>query len=151
MLAQQHSAALRQEATRLTFSLEITATMSSSTKRKSDAGTASSSKKARTSAVNPHASAIALVTSILDTKNFTLPDDDDTITDIIVQLAQYARELEGNVAAAASDAGPGSSATAVKSPAEMEKAVEKLRKAAVAGIKKQMSVSLCTDNTVRNC
>ncbi|KAH8094924.1 hypothetical protein BXZ70DRAFT_344568 [Cristinia sonorae] len=106
-------------------------------KRKSDAGAATSSKKARTSdAANPHASAVALVSSILaDRESFVLPDDDDAIIDNFIQLAQYARALEGQIASGSGAGGDGPQ----KSPEAIQAAAEKLRRAAVAGIKKQMS------------
>lgn len=105
-------------------------------KRKSDTGAGNSSKKARTSDANSHASAIALVASILaDPDSFVVPNDKDTIRDKFVQLAEYARALE----VAKADAPAASSAQ--KDPEEIAQAVDKLRRAAVAGIKKQMGVS----------
>ncbi|KAH9950921.1 hypothetical protein B0H21DRAFT_776327 [Amylocystis lapponica] len=101
-------------------------------KRKSDTGAGSSSKKART---NAHASAITLVNDILaDPQGFPLDDDDDAVRQSLVDLAQYARALEG---AAAS--GSGSAQKAKRTPEELEEAAEKVRKAAHSGIKKQMT------------
>ena len=111
--------------------------MPAGTKRKSDAGAAGPSKKARESGA--HAAAIALVASILtDKANYTLPDDDDTIIGDFMQLAQYARSLEDQIAQQGSAP---AAAAAQKSPEQMAEAVDKIRRAAVAGIKKQMSVS----------
>ncbi|THH18764.1 hypothetical protein EUX98_g8902 [Antrodiella citrinella] len=109
--------------------------MSTGTKRKST-GIAGSSKKARISDVNPHAPAIALVNSILaNAENFEISDDDAVIRNELLHLAQYARALEGQVATSGGVGQTGSS----KSPEEIADAVEKLRRAAVAGIKKHMS------------
>ena len=67
----------------------------------------------------------------------------------LVDLASYARYLEQQLGVVSPEPVAGSSKAvavaaakpAVRSPAELEAAAEKLRKAAVSGIKKQMSVS----------
>lgn len=111
--------------------------MPAARKRKSDAATsAGKSKKAR--AVDPHAKAIALVNAILsDPDEYEIPEDEDVIRDSLVELAQYARDLEGQVAS-------GSTAAPQKTKEQIEAEVEKLRRAANAGIRKQMGVS-CVD------
>ncbi|KAJ3490750.1 hypothetical protein NLI96_g1219 [Meripilus lineatus] len=105
--------------------------MPAARKRKSDAATsAGKSKKAR--AVDPHAKAIALVNAILsDPDEYEIPEDEDVIRDSLVELAQYARDLEGQVAS-------GSTAAPQKTKEQIEAEVEKLRRAANAGIRKQM-------------
>ena len=103
-------------------------------KRKSDTTGGSAVKKAHVD--TSHAAAVALVNAILaDPDDFDLPEDDDAVRDDLIALAKYARALQGGFKAA--PAGP-----AKKSPEELEAAAEKLRKAAVAGIKKQMNVRL---------
>jgi len=87
----------------------------------------------------PHASAIVLVNAILaNPDSIAISDDDAVVGNDLVQLAQYARALESQVAASGG-AQAGSSNCKVRSAEEMIQAVEKVRKAAVAGIKKQMS------------
>ena len=103
-------------------------------KRKSD-GTqgASSSKKSRST----NSDAQALVNAILAKPDtYPIPDHDDDVRDKLVKLAQHARDLEEELASA-SHAGPGPRAM---TPGELAAAVEKLRKAANSGIRKQMSV-----------
>ncbi|TCD70024.1 hypothetical protein EIP91_005276 [Steccherinum ochraceum] len=114
------------------------------TKRKSGAG-AGTSKKARTDA-NAHASAIALVNTILANPDaVTLPEDDDAIVKNYIELAQYVRALETQLAA-----GGDASGAKTKSSDEIATAVEKIRKAAVSGIKKQMSWKpSCTTGTAK--
>ncbi|KIK96133.1 hypothetical protein PAXRUDRAFT_826288 [Paxillus rubicundulus Ve08.2h10] len=101
-------------------------------KRKSDADAgASGSKKARTS----HADAKALVKAIL-AKPDTYPilDDDDALRRLFVELARYAKDLEEEI-----QDGGGSSPPKTLTPDQLQAAIEKIRKAANSGIKKQMS------------
>jgi hypothetical protein len=105
-----------------------------SSKRKSDAST-SASKKART----VHAPAQALVTAILaNTSAYPINDDADTTRHTLVQLAQYARSLEEEVASSASGAGPSQSAPKTKE--QLKEAAAKIGRAARSGIRKQMTV-----------
>lgn len=104
-------------------------------KRKSDASVSSSSKKQRRE--DDNARAVTLVDNILaNLDGFSIPESDTELREDFVSLAKYARYLQ-------EQGGPTSTATArvKKSPDELEAAVEKVRKAAVAGIKKQMNVS----------
>jgi hypothetical protein len=102
-------------------------------KRKSDADAgASSSKKARTS----HADAKALVKAILAKPNtYPILDDDDALRRSLVQLARYAKDLDEEL-----QGGESSSSPKTLTPEQLQAAVEKIRKAANSGIKKQMSV-----------
>ncbi|KAH7931151.1 hypothetical protein BV22DRAFT_814 [Leucogyrophana mollusca] len=106
-------------------------------KRKSDAGESSSApKKAR--ANTKHAFARALITDILaDTTSYPIPDDDDDIRRSLIQLACYARDLEMEVQQGTSAAD--SSSPKELSPEQLAAAVEKIRKAANSGIRKQMT------------
>ncbi|KAI0082538.1 hypothetical protein K474DRAFT_533127 [Panus rudis PR-1116 ss-1] len=100
-------------------------------KRKSTGGDGGNAKKAKIDA-DP---AAALVATILANPTvYPIPSTDDDIRKLLLDLAQYARNLEGRVASASVVSAP-----AVKSQAELEEAAEKIRRAAVAGIKKQMS------------
>ena len=111
--------------------------MPAARKRKSDAASsAGKSKKAR--AADPHAKAIALVNAILsDLDEYEVLEDEDSIRSSLVDLARYARDLEGQVAS-------GSTAAPQKTKEQIEEEVEKLRRAANAGMRKQMGVS-CVD------
>lgn len=101
-----------------------------STKRKSDASTSAASKKARLA----HAATAEVVQTILDEgTKYLLPENDDDIVKSFIALAEYARSLEEQVAA---------TKPKVKAPEDLEAAAQKLRKAAVSGIKKQMTVCL---------
>lgn len=103
---------------------------STATKRKSTGTSGRPSKKTRTE--NNHDVTRAVVSDILaDPDAYPVPEDDVEIRKLLVNLAQYARALEGQVAASASQE---------KSKENLEAATEKIRKAAAAGIKKQMSV-----------
>lgn len=106
------------------------------TKRKASDATdgASSSKKSRSVS---HSDAQSLLKAIL-AKPDTYPilDDDYAVRRQLVKLAQYARDLEEELASA-SQAGP---APKTMTPEQLAAAVEKLRKAANSGIRKQMSV-----------
>ncbi|KAI0701681.1 hypothetical protein C8Q76DRAFT_633436 [Earliella scabrosa] len=91
-----------------------------------------------------HAATVALVNSILaNPKGYPISGNEDVVRKSLVDLASYARSLELQLSgAAAPAAGPSKAAAApkpVKSQAELEAAADKLRKAAVSGIKKQMS------------
>ena len=101
---------------------------------------ATTRKRVRTS--NAHAVAKDLVADIVDaSENYELPDNDDEIAVTVQQLAKYARYLEEQLELAGKVATQGSSAPAKKSPEELAQAAEKIKKAAAAGIKKQMTVS----------
>ncbi|KAG1873594.1 hypothetical protein DFJ58DRAFT_759142 [Suillus subalutaceus] len=100
-------------------------------KRKSDAEEASSSKKSRTS----HSSAKALIKTILaHPDTYPIPDDDEDIRQSLVELAQYAKELEQNLQQREAGSTP-----KAMSADQLAAAVEKIRKAANSGIKKQMT------------
>lgn len=108
-------------------------------KRKSDADSSAPAKKARASTA--HASAAALVHTILaDPDAFPIPDDAVAVRASFAALAEYARSLEGAGAAAISNAG--SSTVRAKTQEELEAAAEKIRKAAHSGIRKQMTWKL---------
>ncbi|OAX43358.1 hypothetical protein K503DRAFT_681326 [Rhizopogon vinicolor AM-OR11-026] len=114
-------------------------------KRKSDAGQSSSSKKARAS----HASAKALVKAILaDPDSYPIPDSDEDIRQSLVYLAQYVKDLEQDVQQLE---GTGS-VPKVLSADQLDAAVEKIRKAAHSGIKKQMTWKpSCKAGTAKWC
>ena len=95
-------------------------------KRKSDGSSAASKKKARTSK-DPHASARAVVASInASPETFDLPEDDDDVRQTLVSLAAYIKTLE----------------PVEKSSSQIATEVDRLRRTAVSGIMKQMTVSL---------
>jgi cytoskeletal protein RodZ len=99
---------------------------STANKRKSDGSSAASKKKARTSK-DPHASARAVVASInAAPESFDLPDGDDDVRQTLVSLAAYAKTLE----------------PVEKSSSQIATEVDRLRRTAVSGIMKQMTVSL---------
>ncbi|CAA7258576.1 unnamed protein product [Cyclocybe aegerita] len=102
--------------------------MSSTTvtkKRKSDSTAASAAKKAKLDA------RVQVVTSILsDATGFELPAGDASTRALILQLVQYARDLEQEVAALKPKA---------KSPQELAAAADKLANAARSGIRKQLT------------
>ena len=104
----------------------------SSSKRKSDASAPTgATKKSRTSASEDHSSARAYIEEILGSPDgFELPEDDGGIRKRFVEVARYAKSLE-----AAKPATP-----APKSRDQINEAVEKLRKTARNGIRKQMTV-----------
>lgn len=110
-------------------------------KRKSDQAEPTSRSK-RTRRDDDHSAAIDLVDAILtDPVDFDIPDDDDKLRSNMVALAQYARALEGRATVTSASAGGMSTAAPEKSPEELSADAERIRKAAVAGIKKQMTVS----------
>ncbi|GJE92305.1 hypothetical protein PsYK624_084590 [Phanerochaete sordida] len=95
-------------------------------------------KRGRTSSAD--AAAKALVADIIDaSENYELPENDDNIAATVKQLARYARSLEEQLASADKAAAQAPAAPAQKTPEQLAVAAEKIRKAAVAGIKKQMS------------
>jgi hypothetical protein len=96
-------------------------------KRKSGGSSAAPKKKARTSAKkDPHASARALVAaSNAAPETFDLPEDDDDVRQTLVSLAAYFKTLE----------------PVEKSSSQIAAEVERLRRTAVSGIMKQMTVS----------
>jgi hypothetical protein len=107
--------------------------MSDSTKKRKAEASSSSSKKARTT--NANASAQSLVAAILaDSKAYPVSDDATIVRQSLVELAQYARALEQEVAS-------GSGKPAPKAKEQIEAAADKIRNAARSGIRKQMVVS----------
>jgi hypothetical protein len=95
-------------------------------KRKSGGSSAAPKKKARTSK-DPHASARAIVASInASPETFDLPEGDDDVRQTLVSLAAYTKTLE----------------PVEKSDSQIATEVDRLRRTAVSGIKKQMTVSL---------
>ena len=103
-----------------------------STKRKSDTSNVTS-KKART-----HTPAQALVTTILANINaYPISNDESETRNMLVQLAQYARNLEEEIV---SGAGAEPSTPAPKTKDQLEGAAQKIKKAARSGIRKQMTV-----------
>ncbi|KDQ64463.1 hypothetical protein JAAARDRAFT_118704 [Jaapia argillacea MUCL 33604] len=107
--------------------MATTSEATNSRKRKSDASASTSKgKKARTSVG-------ALLDAILSNPlSYEISDDKDAVRRTLVEIAQYAQSLEH---AAANGGGP---VPQPKTRQELEDAAEKIRKAAVSGIKKQM-------------
>lgn len=102
-----------------------------STKRKSDTSNVAS-KKART-----HTPAQALVTAILaNTNAYPISNDESETRNMLVQLAQYTRNLEEEIV---SGAGAEPSTPAPKTKDQLEGAAQKIEKAARSGIRKQMT------------
>ncbi|KAJ8594022.1 hypothetical protein M405DRAFT_930448 [Rhizopogon salebrosus TDB-379] len=114
-------------------------------KRKSDAGQPSSSKKSRAS----HSSAKALVKAILaDRDSYPIPDSDEDIRQSLVELAEYVTELEQDIKQLEVGAGSAQALTAD----QLDAAIEKIRKAAHSGIKKQMTWKpSCKTGTAKWC
>jgi hypothetical protein len=100
---------------------------------------ASTSKRAKTSTSASHAPAITLMRRVLaDRENFDVPSGEDDMRSALVQLVEYAQDLEkksksGGAAASAS-------APITKSKAEINSAADKLKRACVSQITKQMKV-----------
>ncbi|KAH9896785.1 hypothetical protein C8Q73DRAFT_757262 [Cubamyces lactineus] len=112
---------------------------SAAAKRKNEetAG-AGPSKKPRANAAQ--AAGVALVNSILaNPKEYPISASEDVVRKSLVTLATYARSLEQQLAVAPVTGSSTQVARPAKSPAELEAAVEKIRRAAQSGIKKQMS------------
>ena len=94
-----------------------------------------------------HAATVALVNSILaNPKAYPISGSEDVVRKSLVNLASYARSLELQLAggasgpvAGSSKAGAAAATKPARSQAVLETAAEKVRKAAVSGIKKQMS------------
>lgn len=104
-------------------------------KRKSDAGSSSSNKKARFDTSN----AEALVRDILSNPTgYAIPDDDNVIRQSLVDLANYAVYLRDSAQQQSS-----SNVLPPKTTEQLEDAAEKVAKAARSGIKKQMTASFC--------
>ena len=103
------------------------------TKRKSDAASTSTAKKAR---IDTHTSAKALVAAILSNAYHIDNEEDEKAA--LLQLAQYARSLEEQVTntTAAGAVAP----KPAKTPEQLEEAADKVARAAKSGIRKQMSV-----------
>lgn len=121
------------------------ASQPSGSKRKTDDGApAPAAKKARGG--NAHAATIAVVNSILaNPRSYPISGNEEAVRKSLVELAKYARSLEEQLAQLTGAPVAGSSTAAVaakptKSPAELEAAADKIRRAAQSGIKKQMSV-----------
>jgi hypothetical protein len=104
-------------------------------KRKVAASTSATNKKARTDTSR----AEALVQDILaDPLGFEFSEDDDVVRQSFVDLANYISFLTDSLESAhqsGSSTGP-----APKTMEELDQAAQKLAKAAVSGIKKQMNV-----------
>jgi hypothetical protein len=95
-------------------------------KRKSGGSSAAPKKKARTSK-DPHSLARAILASIdASPETFDLPEGDDDVRQTLLSLAAYAKTF-----------GP-----VEKSSSQIATEVDRLRRTAVSGIKKQMTVSL---------
>ncbi|KAL1941659.1 hypothetical protein VTO73DRAFT_7098 [Trametes versicolor] len=115
----------------------------SGSKRKNDDGApAPAAKKTRGGAA--HAATVALVNSILaNPKGYPISGNEEVVRKSLVELAKYARSLEEQVADAGAPVAGSSKAAAAakpaKSPAELEAAADKIRRAAQSGIKKQMT------------
>lgn len=115
-------------------------------KRKSEAGTASSSsKKARTfnanlSGAKIHLSAKMLIEDInSDPESFSIPADDDIVRAQYIQLVKYASSLQAQVVAMTQ--GGAKLPPKEKSPDEMQMAVERLRRKVCSGIQKELRAS----------
>ncbi|KAG9317786.1 hypothetical protein JVU11DRAFT_2007 [Chiua virens] len=103
-------------------------------KRKASDATdgASSSKKLRTTTHHDAQSLVKAILAIPDT--YPILDDANFVRRQLVRVAEYARHLEEQAQSAPS-AGP---APKSMTPEQLQAAVEKLRKAANSGIRKQM-------------
>jgi hypothetical protein len=94
-------------------------------KRKADGSSAASKKKTKASK-DPHALARAMVASIDESpETFDLPEGDDDVRETLVALAAYIKTLE----------------PVEKSSSQTATEVDRLRRTAVSGIMKQMTVS----------
>ncbi|KAF5388430.1 hypothetical protein D9615_000671 [Tricholomella constricta] len=98
-----------------------------STKRKSDASTSASAKKARPAL---DAAADSVRSILTDPTDFPVPQSEDAVRRLFLTLAQYARSLEEQVEA---------SKPKERSTQELNAAAVKLRAAARSGIRKQMT------------
>jgi hypothetical protein len=94
-----------------------------------------SRKKACTS--DAHAAARAPVKDVLDVENYELPEDDNAILANVQALACCARYLKEQPNSTNNTA-----AASKKTLEQLEEAAEKIRRATVAGIKKQMTMRL---------
>ncbi len=115
------------------------AAVSKTNKRKSEASTSDSWKKRKSSSSDSHAAAKALITTILAAPESYEPPVDDTeaLRVTLVELAGYARGLEGQLAQSASNG----KAAATKTPEQVRTEADRLANTVNSGIKKQMSVS----------
>lgn len=107
-----------------------------------DAGSSQPAKRSRTT----HTATIALMNSILaNPRGYPISASEEIVRKSLVDLATYARHLEqqlvGPAAPVAGSSKAAASSKPPRSPADLAAAADKLRKAAVSGIKKQMSVS----------
>jgi hypothetical protein len=100
---------------------------------------ASTSKRAKTSTSTSYAPAITLMRRVLaDRENFDVPSGENEMRSVLVQLAEYAQDLESKSKSGAAAAS--ASAPATKSKAEINSAAEKLKRACVSQITKQRKV-----------
>ncbi|RPD65395.1 hypothetical protein L226DRAFT_550726 [Lentinus tigrinus ALCF2SS1-7] len=109
-----------------------------------ESNAAATAKKSRGNTA--HAATVAMVNSILaNPKSYPISGSEEVVRKSLVDLASYARYLEQRLGDAAPGPVAGSNKAAAvakpaaKSQADLEAAAEKLRKAAVSGIKKQMA------------
>lgn len=105
----------------------------------------SSASRKRARQADPHAEAKAFLDEVVNTPDgdddYPFPKDPDVLFESLLGVAQYVLDLEKQLKAANNAAAEVAEASK-KSPEEMAEAAEKIRKAAVAGIKKQMSVCI---------
>lgn len=94
-------------------------------KRKSDASSGAAAKKTRL-----NLTADKVVAILADSKNYPVPEDSEASRAVFVELAQYARNLEEEIAGSKPKA---------RTPEQVNAAAEKLKSAARSGIKKQMT------------
>jgi hypothetical protein len=75
---------------------------------------------------------------LADRENFDVPSGEDDMRAALVQLAEYAQDLETR--SKSGGAAASVSAPKTKSPAEINSAADKLKRASVSQITKQMKV-----------
>lgn len=80
-------------------------------------------------------------TILADPEGYELPDGDIDTQDAMICLARYARYLEEELAKAKASA----PVVVAQTPEQLQAAAEKLRRSAVSGIEKQMSVRVFCD------
>jgi hypothetical protein len=81
---------------------------------------------------------------LADRENFDVPGGEDEMRTALVQLAEYAQDLESKSKSGGAVAS--APAPATKSKAEINSAADKLKRACVSQITKQMKV--CRDSTL---
>ncbi|KAK0444455.1 hypothetical protein EV421DRAFT_1735247 [Armillaria borealis] len=94
-------------------------------KRKSDASSDAAAKKTRL-----NLTADKVIAILADSKNYPVPEDSEASRAVFVELSQYARNLEEEIAGSKPKA---------RTPEQVNAAAEKLKSAARSGIKKQMT------------